>query len=393
MTTVGIFGDRPWASTGFAVVLNNLANELSRYFRVIYFGRFGQEKEFAKETQIVTDGLFEYVPCQGGVWDEQLVNRILEHYKEIDFVFSEDDWFSAQGIFNACNFWKKPFHFHTPIDSLPISDLAWNNLFTFCDKIYIPNSSYKLFDGKPREKYVRREIRERAGDNLKAIYLPHGVDTNAFRPMRVERNDKFTFSWSGRIEQRKAPGRAILAFSKICNKMDARLIIRSDWSTPQADRFLSYILHKNLPVDLEQMAVGKDTPHSDMALIYNKADVNVCTSMAGGFEMNITENAACCIPSLVTDWTFMNENIVNGKSGFLIPVSGYTNPIMGEHATKARERIWGEISIDDLADAMYYCYNNQKEVKSMGIWARDWVKQQYNWKDIGYRLKEEILHV
>ena len=47
MKTLAVFGDTYNASTGFATVLRNLSNELTRYFRVIYFGRFGQEKEFA----------------------------------------------------------------------------------------------------------------------------------------------------------------------------------------------------------------------------------------------------------------------------------------------------------------------------------------------------------
>ena len=393
MKTIGIFGDRPTASTGFAVVLSNLANELSRYFRVIYFGRFGQDREFSPDTQLLPQHMFEYSPCRGGVWDEQLVVRILEHYKEIDYLFMEDDWFSSIGVFKACNFWNKPFHLLSPIDSLPIHEDAWYNLFAHCDKLYVPNSSYHLFNGRKRDSFVRREIVERSGESLKAVYLPHGVDTNIFRPMRVERNECFTFLWMGRIEQRKAPGRAVLAFEKVCDRMDARLIMRSDWNTPDADRFLNYIMKKNLPIDLEQMAVGEDTPHSQMALVYNKADVNICTAMAGGFEMGITEAAGCCVPSIVTDWTFMNENIVNDKSGFLVPVSGYTYPSMVDHAIGAKGRIWGQISIDGLADKMYHCYLNQREVKTMGIWARDWVKEKYNWKDIGFKLKEEILNV
>ena len=40
MKTIGIFGDTPTASTGMAVVLTNLAKNMTKYARIIYFGRF-----------------------------------------------------------------------------------------------------------------------------------------------------------------------------------------------------------------------------------------------------------------------------------------------------------------------------------------------------------------
>jgi len=391
MKTLAILGDRPTACTGFAVVLNNLANELSKYFRVIYFGRFGQEREFAKETSLIPGHIFEYVPCQGGVWDEQLVVRLLKHYDEIDYVLSEDDWFSAQGMLQASIFCDKPFHLITPIDSLPVSDNAWYNVFTNCDKIYVPNSSYELYNGRKRESHVITEVKERSGDFLKSIYLPHGVDTDLFQPIRVKRNNEFTFLWSGRIEQRKAPGRTLLAFEKICDKVDARIIFRSDWNSPNGERFLQYMLRKNLPVDLEQMSAVKDLPHGDMALLYSKADVNLCSSMAGGFEMGVTEAAACQVSSIVTDWTFMNENVVHNKSGWVVPTSGSIYPDMRGRTSGVHNRIWGEISIDALADRMLWCYMNQLEVRRAGIWAREYVKETYHWPTIAKKLKDEIL--
>ena len=216
MKTLGILADLPSASTGFAVVCKNLADELSRYFRVIYFGRFGQEREFAEETQLLPDNMFEYVPCQGGVWDRELVVRLLKHYDEVDYVFSEDDWFSAQGLLGACLFWNKPFHFLTPIDSTPVNPMAFNEIFTGCDKLYVPNSSYEIFNGKKRLRLSEVEgVRQRCGETLKSVYLPHGVDSSIFYPKRVPRDDKFTFVWVGRVEERKAPGRAIQAFEKI----------------------------------------------------------------------------------------------------------------------------------------------------------------------------------
>jgi len=388
MKTIAILADKYDASTGFAVVCRNLANELSRWFRVIYFGRYGQDKEFALETTVPRTEMFEYVPTQGGVWDRELVNRILLHYTDIDYVFSEDDWYSAYGLIGACTFHNKPFHFLTPIDSLPIHPRAFIDIFTMCEKLYVPNRSYEKFNGRKRLKFggVAPMI-ERQGPTLKTIHLPHGIDTSIFYPKKVDRDEEFTFMWIGRIEPRKAPGRAILAFEQVCDKMDARMLMRSDWTTPLGHRISQYILKKNLPITMDQMA---DIPHKDMVDVYNKGDINICTPKAGGFEMSVTEAAACGLPSLVTDWTFMNENVIHGKSGYLIPVESFCNPPPAYNPL-GQDRIWGNMSIDKLAELMYQCYLNQRQVKAMGRWARGYVKDTYDWAKVAETLKSEIL--
>jgi len=384
--TIGIFADKPEASTGFAVVCRNLANELSSYFRVIYFGRYGQEREFAKETVLPATDMFEYVPCQGGVWNRELCVRILKHY-QLDYAFSEDDWFSIEGLLEACKFWGVPFHFLTPIDSLPINPISHRNVFTFCDKVYVPNSGFNAINGKKR-LYGSGKVIDRQGELIKAIPLPHGCDPRIFRKKEVDRDKEFTFLLVGRTEERKATGRAVMAYEKIYKKMNARLLIRTDWTAPLGQALLHYVIKKNIPITTDQTI---DVPHNQIADVYNKADVNICAAKAGGFEMSITEAALCEVPSLVTDWTFMNENVVHGKSGFKIPVEGFCHPPAVYHPMSL-DRLWGNISIDALADKMYWCYLNETQIKSMGRWAKDYVSETFKWKDIAYRLKEEILH-
>lgn len=386
MKTLAILADLPTASTGFAVVCKNLAENLSKHFRVIYFGRFGQEREFAENTSILRDYRFEYVPCQGGVWDRELVVRLLKHYDEIDYVFSEDDWFSAQGMLGACMFWDKPFHFLTPIDSLPISEAAFNSVFTGCDKLYVPNRSFEQFNGRKRLEYSLEKTAQRAGPELKSIYLPHGVDTDIFFPRKVERENEFTFIWIGRVEERKAPGRAVQAFEKVCHKMDARLYIRTDWNTPNGQKLFKYIQRRNIPVTMDSTA---DVPHHEMSTVYNKGDVNLCTAKAGGFEMSILEAAGCGLPSLVTNWTFMNENVVDGKSGLLVNIEGTCYP-PPSHNPLAKDRIWGNASVNDLAEKMYRMYINQEETKSMGRWAQANAKENYSWSRVADILAGEI---
>jgi glycosyltransferase involved in cell wall biosynthesis len=387
MKTLGVFGDLPSARTGMAIVLNNLAKRLTPHFRVIYFGRFGLDKEFAQETTILSGYRYEYVPCQGGVWDRELCVRIIDHYK-LDYIFTEDDWFSIGGLVAAGNFWDIPVHLLTPIDSLPIHPMAYD-MFSRCDKIYVPNRSYATFNGKKRFGSVTDPIKKRVGEYIKSVYLPHGIDTKEFYPTKVDRENEFTFLWLGRLEQRKAPDVLIKAFEKVSNITDARLYIRTDWQTPIGQKYAKTIQKKNLPVTMD---VATDVAHTSMNTIHNMADVFLCTAMAGGFEMGIVESAATENPAIVTDWTFMNDNIIHKKTGLLVPVESYEHPTMGGTASIAKDRMWGKPSVDGLADAMYHMYMNRHETVRMGINAREFVTERFNWDEVAKTLAKEILN-
>ncbi len=362
--------------TGMAVVCKNLAFGLSQFpVRVIYFGRFGQERGFSK--QVAPHDLmlnFEYVPCEGGVWRPRTVIEAAEYYG-VDYIFTEDDFFSAAGIVRASMRIKKPLHFLTPIDSLPINKFAYT-IFKECKKVYVPNSSYKLIKN--------------------GVFLPHGVNRNVFYPQKVERDpDKVTFLVVGRDEPRKALGRAILAFERVLKYCDCQMIIHCDWKATLAMRTDRYIRRKGLPITQTPMGYGNE---SYLRAIYNTADVLVCPSKAGAYEMAITEAKACGKPAIVTDWTFMNEFVTSYEDGFKIPVSNVcgdtTTLYNGKRWGVPLGRKWGEISINALADAMRFMYNCPEMVNSMGAKALENVtkeRDKYDWMQISSKLYKEII--
>lgn len=374
MKTVGVFADKPDMPTGMGIVCKNLALGLSSFpIRVIYFGRFGQATGFAKEPIMHDDAInYDLVPCEGGVWRPSTVIRAVEHYG-VDYIFTEDDFFSAGGLVRAARKTKRQLHFLTPIDSLPIHPRA-HDIFKQCTKVYVPNSSYKLIKN--------------------GVLLPHGVDTNIFYPVDVERDpDIFTFVWIGRDEPRKALGRFIRAFQKVYKQVECQAIIHSDWRAKMGQRTARYLRYKReLPIILNQMELG---PQSNVRRVLNAGDVFVCTSKAGGFEMGITEALACGLPALVTDWTFMNEVIENHHNGFAIPIvdnCGDTVTLWnGKRWGVPLGRVWGNISIHALVDAMRYCVRNPDVVKEMGQHAIQYVKKKYNWTRIAGKLYVEMM--
>ena len=373
---IGIFGDHPSLPTGMAIVLRNLSLSLSylNQFELFFFGRFGQQKGFSEQPVVHEDGMnYELVNVEGGVWKPRLTIDIIKQYG-IECVVVEDDWFSIGGMLKAVRHMKVPMHFITPIDSLPIHQMA-QDIFNECTKVYVPNSSYKLVKRTP------------------SFYLSHGVRTEEFYPKKVDRDDLFTFLWVGRDEPRKALGRFILAFEKIYEKVPCQAIIHSDWRSETSKRTARYLRYKrDLPIVMSQMESGT---HSELNGLYNKADVLVCTSKAGAFEMSITEAMACQLVPIVTDWTFMNEIPVNDQNGFLIPIKSkcpdYVNLWNGKVWGVPIGRKWGNVNIDLLASKMQWCVENMDEVKRMGENGRLYVRQNYDWNKVAGRLVREIL--
>lgn len=396
MKTLAILADRPTAATGFAVVCGNLAFLLSRMssnLRVIYFGRFGLWKcedckklypiyklpqcPYCHSPNITTENLgfapnlvsvengYEYVPTEGGIWREEVVNEIIQTYKP-DMLFSEDDWWSAYNLVSATNKNDVPFYFYTPIDGLPLSHDA-HQIFRQCEKVFVPNSSYKLIKN--------------------GVFLSHGVNPLMFRPLEKKKTfDKFTFLWNGRDEIRKALGRAILAFKEAYTAGDCQMVIRTNWGMSTARNTMSYLNHhKEIPIIKDQM---RNCSHGFLRNIYGNCDTLVITSKGGGFEMQSIEAMACGLPVLCTDWTFMSEQIIDGKNGWLIPISSYhmTGNVPTPYGKVDAIRRWGNISIPKLTEKMRWCITNQDKVKKMGERARKYVIKNYSWSKIAKSL-------
>lgn len=356
-----------------AVVNHNIAHHLTRLYdnelRVIYFARFGLpkgERGYAK-TSTVYDA-YEIVNTEGGVWEEYIVKKCLELYK-IDIMYSEDDWWSMQGLLNASKITKTPFFFMSPIDSLPIQEEG-KRLLESVRKVFVPNRVWKYLNN--------------------GVYLPHAVDWSVFKPVRPKISNKYTFLWIGRDERRKALGRAILAFEKIYEKHDCQMVVRANWGgTPETVKTHQYIKAKKLPIIQDKMV---NCPHEYLANVYSACHAYLCTSKAGASEMGILEANACTLPVLATDWTFMNENVVDGKTGFLIPVESYdVQPKRKECEITGRGRVWGNISVEKLAEKMTWMVENQKKAQKIGIKAFEYTRNNYSWKAVAQKFFDIIM--
>jgi len=283
-------------------------------------------------------------------------------------VFTEDDWFSIEGIQEATNFWGKPFFWLTPVDSLPVRMEGLH---------YMKKATQLFVPSRGAQTYLK-------GKGVDAIYLPHGVNTSDFRPFKVDNKpDQFTFVWIGRDSNRKCLGRVILAFEKLIrNGYKSYLLVRADWNVPQAKRTRNYIIRKNLPVIAEQT---EDIPHRELAKTYNRGDCYICSAKAGGFEMGVIEAQACGLPVLVTDHTFMNEQVIDGKNGFLINRDSKKPFVKSDYGG-----IWANIDVEDLANHMMFYVDHPEIAKTHGVYGMSWVNKTYKWSNCGKTVYEQI---
>jgi len=130
--------------------------------------------------------------------------------------------------------------------------------------------------------------------------------------------------------------------------------------------------------------------HEYLAKIYSACHAFISSSKAGACEMSVLESQACGTPVLCTDWTFMNENVIEGKTGFKIPIDGYSiQPKLQDKDGSGR--IWGNISVDKLAEKMIWMVKNPKRSWKMGMNGMDFMRKNYSWKDVAEKLYDEII--
>lgn len=210
----------------------------------------------------------------------------------------------------------------------------------------------------------------------KIHYIPHGIDTNHFKPSdrteileQYNLFDKKIILYVGRISKRKGVDILINTFSKLKNEIPNvyLLIVGSDYGFKNSIEKL--IKSQNLKKRIIFLGF---IPKTKLPKVYSIANVVVYPSKYEIFGHVILEANACEKVVIASDHWGPKELILNGKTGYL---------------TK-----YGDI--EELKEKIIYVLNNEELQKKMGEFAREYVKKNFSW-DINaekhFKLYQKIL--
>lgn len=169
-------------------------------------------------------------------------------------------------------------------------------------------------DGYLAGSNVVKKSLEYLGTPEKKIKIVHyGVDTAMFsQKIYPESHEIITFVFVGAVNRRKGIHHLLPAFSKISPRK-AKLIIVGKY-----DETDPLILQYKNKVNIEFAGfVTKDM----VPAFYQKADVFVLPSLGEGMAQVGIEAMSSGLPVICTDVSGVNDVIVNGANGFVIPAS------------------------------------------------------------------------
>ena len=219
-------------------------------------------------------------------------------------------------------------------------------------------------------------------EGYKAYYLPHCIDTSVFHPIKKEEKESLDYLFVGANVIRKNIASLVVAFSKVIKEApNARL-----WLHCSKKSFYGHFLYDIIESlglrDKVLFIPGAGVVTfsvSDMARIYNRADVHVSATSGEGFGLTHVESMACGLPQIYPDYSSLPEVI--GEGGIAVPIANY---IYDYHGVRR-----ALVDIDKLAEAMLTLYNDKALRLELG-WKAYHKAQEYSAEKVLPRWRETI---
>ncbi len=232
---------------------------------------------------------------------------------------------------------------------------------------------------------------------LQPMYVPHGIDTELFRPADNRADiraamgipeDAFVFGMvannNGTAPSRKAFPEVFQAFAKFREKHTSALLylhtmknkLYNGIDLARLARFCSIPESSIVYVDQFSYTLGEILAEN-MPGIYSAIDVLVNPAYGEGFGMPIIEAQSCGVPVILADNTSMPE-LCGG--GWLVPCE----PEWDEHQLSW----WGKVRVSDLLATMEKAYHVSDRVRRE---AREFVVANYDADDITERYWKPVL--
>ncbi|MAL10735.1 MAG: hypothetical protein CMF74_13870 [Maricaulis sp.] len=265
--------------------------------------------------------------------------------------------------------------------------------------------------------------------DLDTTYIPHGVDTNFFKPKlypkygNEDKPDAFIVGCVARNQHRKNLPRLIKGFAQFVKQNNlssdqAKLILHMDWNDAMGWKFPDFAEQYGLkdylmPPLMGSLDHGQALTEEGMVDLYNCMDVFVLPTAGEGFGIPSVEAMACGVPLCITNYTTGYELIASkdaeNEEVPMFPLGGHFNdpsPNGRDHLeeedihdrgilipykdmwwdTPARAAPQRAIASENaIAQALEYYYKNPDKRLAASVAARKHAVENYSWEVIGQR--------
>ena len=285
----------------------------------------------------------------------------------------------------------------------------------------VPMIYYHVWDNYPYPKFnkvwydsndvvvciskLTYDIVKTVSPKVDSYYLPHAVNSQYYKPLSNENKnllrekmniseDTFVLFWNNRNARRKHPGTLIFWFKEFLDKVGndkAKLIMHTDPKDPNGPNLLAIIDELELTDGQVQFSTQK-VDFSDLAAIYNIADVTVNISDAEGFGLSTLESLSCGTPILVNMTGGLQEQVTDGENWFGEGLKPTAKAVIGSQDIPYIYE--DRVSKNDFLIAIEKLYNMTKEERqALGKLGIEHVDKNYKFENYTTRWEEIISSV
>ncbi len=182
--------------------------------------------------------------------------------------------------------------------------------------------------------------RKRFKANTRLMHLGNGIDLTRFYPRPREAGAPFTFLFIGRIVEEKGILELLDAFEDVVYRHpEARLVIAGEMMASERDQTTKHLFLRRIREipNVDYLGFVEDVPG-----LFQQVDAFVLPSHREGVPRSIIEAMASAKPVIATNIRGCREEVVEGKTGYLIEVRDITKlakrmNTLVEHPDRANE--------------------------------------------------------
>ncbi len=161
-------------------------------------------------------------------------------------------------------------------------------------------------------------------------YIPNGADTSVFYPVSPEQKRRLREKWNCGDKlvflcpRRWAPTKGIIHLAKAIAHLSPEvrkrcLFLFAGNETPGYEQYQQSVTNALRSIDLCEIRVLGNLPHTELAELMNASDICVIPSIMEATSLACLEAMACGIVVLGTATGGLTELIRDGKNGWLVP--------------------------------------------------------------------------